>query len=65
MRSPCFDGRQVVRTGVFEPSGTTTQPSKSLKRQGAFIVTTVVPSGSARKLPQSAASSPPFVSQSW
>ena len=57
--------RQVVRTGVFEPSSTTTQPSNSSNRQGAFMGTTVVPSVSTRKLPQSAASSPPLVSQSW
>ena len=35
----------MVRTGVSEPSSTTTQPSNSLNRQGAFMGTTVVPVG--------------------
>ena len=53
-------GAQVERTGVSVPASTTTQPSNSSNRHGAFIGTTVVPSVSTRKLPQSAASSPSF-----
>ena len=54
----------VVRTGVSEPASTTTQPSNSLNRHGAFMGTAAVPSVSTRKLPQNAASSPSFVSHS-
>jgi class 3 adenylate cyclase len=57
-------GAQVESSGVLDPSSTTTQPSNSSNRHGAFIGTTVAPSVSTRKLPQSAAGCPPLVSQS-
>src|SRR5262249_13956639 len=55
----------VVRSGVSDPSSTTTQPSYSVKSNGAFMGTLAVPLSSVRKLPQSAPSWPSCVSQSW
>ena len=55
---------QVEMRGVSDPCSTTTQPSYSANRYGAFMGTTVDPDALVRKLPQSASRLPFRVSHS-